>query len=323
MDDTGSVGPSTPGLGHLVRVDARDVWKDEARHFTPWLAENLSGLGEALGLDLELVAQEVPVGEFSVDLVAKDVSSGEGVVIENQLERTDHSHLGQVLTYAAGIDAGMIVWIAPTFREEHRQALDWLNANTGEGQNFFAVEIELLKIGASMPAPHFKVVSQPNAWAKATKASSESAPSELGLRYQAFYTAILDRFRVMRPGIAPGSRVGARNWYPFSAGRSGFTFVWSVATKSRFRVELYIDVGIAEENTRYFEALQSMNADLEGLIGQPIEWEPIEGKRACRVCVYRQVSRESFDTDPAVVEWALTTMSRFVDAFKPRILALE
>jgi hypothetical protein len=313
---------TSPALGTLTNVDARVVWRDEARNFTPWLAHNLQLLGQALGLNLELEATEVNVGEFSVDIVARDLFSNNLVVIENQLERTDHGHLGQLLTYAAGKGATRVVWISPTFREEHRQALDWLNEHTGEGLDFFGVEIELLQIGASLPAPHFKLVSEPNEWAKATKASGGSAPSELGIRYQLFFRGIVERFKALRPGLISGSRVGTQNWYPFSAGRSGFGFVWSMATKSRFRVELYIDVGDGDVNTRYFEELRSMAGEIEPLAGEPIEWEPIEGKRACRVCVYRQVNKETFDSDPAVVDWAVTTMSKWVDAFKPRIASL-
>jgi hypothetical protein len=309
-------------LGSLTRVDPREAWKDEARDFTPWLAEHLSVLGEALGLGLELEATEVNVGDFSADIVAKVQASGQLIVIENQLGRTDHGHLGQLLTYAAGKGASIVVWIAPNIRDEHRQALDWLNLSTREGQDFFGVEIELLRIGSSPLAPNFKVVSQPNEWAKATKASTGSSPSKLGLRYQAFFSTILERFKAMRPGLTTGRRVGTENWYPFSAGKSGFGFVWSMANRSRFRVELYIDVGNADKNTEYFNKLKTDAGDLEILVGEPIVWEALEGKKACRICVYREVDKETFDRDPALVDWALTTMSKWVDAFKPRIAAL-
>jgi hypothetical protein len=314
--------PSGPVLGSLTRVDPREAWKDEARNFTPWLADHLSVLGEALGLGLELEATEVHVGEFAADIVAKVPATGRLMVIENQLERTDHSHLGQLLTYAAGKGASMVVWIAPVIRDEHRQALDWLNLNTAEGQDFFGVEVELLRIGTSPMAPHFKVVSQPNEWAKATKAATGSEPSELGLRYQEFFSNLLERFKAMRPGITTGSRVGTNHWYTFSAGRSGFGFVWSMATRNRLRVELYIDVGNAQSNTHYFNELRADAAELEILVGEQIAWEELQGKKACRICVYRPVNKETFDRDPALTDWALVTMSKWVDAFRPRIAAL-
>jgi hypothetical protein len=280
-------------------------------------------LGEALGLDLQLVETEVHVGDFSVDIVARDLSSGHQVVIENQLARTDHGHLGQLLTYAAGQDSAMVVWISPVFRDEHRQALDWLNANTGEGRNFFGVEIELLQINGSPPAPHFKVVSQPNEWAKATRASTgQAAPSELGLRYQKFFRGVLERFKEQRPGVTSGSRVGVDNWYQFAAGRSGFSFNWSLAGKGRFRVELYIDAGTAEENADYLDRLKAQAPQIEAEIGERTDWEALENRRACRMAIYRKADRDNFENDAVLTEWAVETMSKFVDALRPRIKAL-
>jgi hypothetical protein len=295
---------------------------DEARHFTPWLAANLAVLGEALGLDLELVETEVHVGDFSVDIVARDLSSGSQVIIENQLERTDHSHLGQLLTYAAGQDSAMVVWISPAFREEHRQALDWLNANTGEGRSFFGVEIELLQIDQSPPAPHFKVVAQPNEWAKATRASAATGPTELGLRYQKFFRSLLERFKLLRPGITTSSRVGLRNWYQFSAGRSGFAFVWSMSGGNRFRVELWISPGTAEENADILATLRAAAPEIEAEVGERTDWEILENRRGCRLAIYRIVDPENFENDPELAEWAVQTMVRFVDSMRPRIKAL-
>jgi hypothetical protein len=217
----------------------------------------------------------------------------------------------------------MVVWISPAFRDEHRQALDWLNANTGEGRNFFGVEVELLQINDSVPAAHFKVVAEPNEWAKATKASTgQAAPSELGLRYQKFFRGILERFKEIRPGVTSGKRVGVNNWYTFAAGRAGFGFVWSMAGKGRFRVELYIDAGTAEENADYLERLKAQAPEIEAEIGERTEWEVLENRRACRMAVYRTADPSSFENDPALAEWAVLTMSKFVDAMRPRIQAL-
>jgi len=147
---------SAVALGRLELVDPRLVWKNEAYDLTPWLLENSELLGEALGIDLEFEAAEHPVGGFSLDLVGRDITNDAVLVVENQLEGTDHSHLGQVLTYAAGTAASTIVWIATSFREEHRQALDWLNENTGEDTHFFGIEIQVGQIGDSARAPSSK-----------------------------------------------------------------------------------------------------------------------------------------------------------------------
>ena len=163
-------------LGRLTRVDLRDIWTREADDFTPWLAreENLTILSETLGIDLELEAQEKAVGPFRADVLCKDIGTGTWVLIENQLERTDHGHLGQLLTYASGLEAVTIVWIAARFTEEHRSTLDWLNRITDESFRFFALEIELWRIGESPTAPKFNVVSKPNDWSRSVAQAARS-----------------------------------------------------------------------------------------------------------------------------------------------------
>jgi hypothetical protein len=172
-----------PKLGRITKIDLRKVWKDEARVFTPWLAEseNLSHLADALGLPgLELVQTEQSVEEFSADIVARIPDSGEIVLIENQLEPSDHSHLGQLLSYAAGTNASAMVWISPRFKEGHRAAIQWLNDKTAEDISFFAVQIEAFQIGNSEPAPQFSVIVKPNQWVRQVRAfnSAQSAANE-------------------------------------------------------------------------------------------------------------------------------------------------
>ena len=155
-----------PKLSKIEKVDLREVWETEDKHFTPWLAEdeNISQLGEAIGIDLEVESQEKNVGPFRADILARDTSANHYVLIENQLEVTDHKHLGQIMTYAAGLDAFTIIWIAKQFTEEHRAAIDWLNRITDDKINFFGIEIEVLQIGNSEKAPQFKVIAKPNDW---------------------------------------------------------------------------------------------------------------------------------------------------------------
>ena len=155
-------------LGRLEKIELRDIWRTEDQDFTPWLAQdnNISLLGDILGLDLEVEAQEKDVGPFRADILCKDTLNDSWVLIENQLERTDHKHLGQLITYAAGLKAVTIVWIAESFTDEHRAALDWLNSITDGDFRFFALEVELWRIGDSPAAPKFNVVSKPNAWTK-------------------------------------------------------------------------------------------------------------------------------------------------------------
>ena len=174
---------TVPKLSRLERVDLRKAWVSEPAHFSMWLAreENLALLGEALGMSLVLEATEKSVGPFAADILCREPQTEQWVLIENQLEQTDHTHLGQIITYAAGLDAVTVIWVAAKFVEEHRAALDWLNEVTAEGTNFFGVEVELWRIGDSAVAPKFNIASKPNAWSKrVTKSAGEWSAMERG-----------------------------------------------------------------------------------------------------------------------------------------------
>ncbi|MFC1644522.1 DUF4268 domain-containing protein [Patescibacteria group bacterium] len=182
-------------LGTLENVELREVWNHEAYDFTTWLAkeDNLSFLGIEIGIEIKLIETEANSGNFSVDILAEDEMAGRKIIIENQLEVTNHDHLGKLITYASGHDAEVMVWIAKDCREEHRQAVDWLNEHTDEKINFFLIKIELWKIGDSDPAPKFDIVSKPNNWAKAIKKVSRSGePSKLALQQIDFFNRFVE-----------------------------------------------------------------------------------------------------------------------------------
>ena len=315
--------PQTNVLGRLTRIDARSVWVHEAHDFTPWLRDNIDALGEALGVDIEAISTEVPVGDFAVDIVGRTVPAGHIVIIENQLAPTDHGHLGQLLTYAAGSQAALVVWLAPRFRDEHRQALDWLNAHTSEGIDFFGVELELLTINDSIPAPHFKLVAQPNAWAKATREVTAPTPTERGLRYQRFFEAALAGFKQVRPGVTSASRVGTNNWFTMSAGRSGIALNWSFSRQG-LSVELYIDTGDVASNKGLFDALHARREELGPALGPDVRWERLDHRQASRIAVYHEVPEvPPFDENSDLNTWAVTTMVRWSDALRPVVKTLQ
>ena len=214
------MSPTIASLSRLVRVDVKEVWKHEAEDFTPWLAEddNLRLLGETLGMELELEAVEVGVGNFSADIVASDTADGSKVVIENQLEKTDHSHLGQILTYAAGLHALKVVWIARRFTDEHRAALEWLNENTRENIRFFGLEIEVWKIDSSPPAPKFNIVVQPNDWTK-SQPTTELTPTKKA--QLDFWRGFVDHAKEHASNFCPTAPQPAA-WMSLAIGKTDF-----------------------------------------------------------------------------------------------------
>ena len=266
-------------FGSIKTVDVREIWRNEAQHFTPWLAENFSVLGELIGLDLELINREADVGDFSVDLLAKDLSTNRIVVIENQFNSTDHKHLGQLITYASYYKAGVIIWLSEQVREEHRSAIDWLNSNTDEGVNFFAVEIEVIRIDNSKPALNFKLKAYPNEWQKTAAKSAAGDVSPTMEAYRNFFQKFIDELRTKYKFT--NAKVGQpQNWYTFSSGIRGFVYAFSFAKGERVRAEIYIDTGKAEENEDIFTQLKSEKEEIEKEFGKNLEWEFLENRRA-------------------------------------------
>lgn len=282
-------------LANIEQVDLREVWPSEPSDFTPWLADNISALGTALGLELEMRQLEAEVGGYSLDILASDLNRDRPVVIENQLEATDHDHLGKLLTYAAGFDANVVVWLTREFRDEHRQALDWLNQRTGEDTLFFGVVVELWKIDNSRPAPHFNLVAAPNDWRKES-ASPPPKLSEKGERYRAFFQTLIDTLRE-RHQFTKGRRAQPQNWYTFVSGDRRFRYGANFTAAGHARVEVYIDSGDASENRGLFDALESEKAKIEAELGHALDWQPLEGRQACRIATDRPGTINDSDTD--------------------------
>lgn len=275
-------------FGTLQKLDPREVWRREATEFTPWLAANLGALGEALGMDLELVSREAPVGDFSLDLLARDLGRNRLVVIENQLAATDHDHLGKLLTYAAGNNAGGVIWVASEVRDEHRQALDWLNQHTDSDIEFYAVVVEILRIDESRPAYHFSPVAFPNQWRKTRvgpAASGETTEREEA--YRAFFQAMIDELRE-RHRFTGARAAQPQNWFSFASGVSGFTYSFSFAQGGRIRAELYLGESDAAMNKHVFDSLHQEKIELETQFGESLEWERLDDKIASRIAIYRQ-----------------------------------
>ncbi len=317
---------TTPNLAKIERVDLREAWPNEARDFTPWLADNIAQLGEALGMDLELQQTEAAVGGYSLDVLAIDPNQDRPVIIENQLEPTNHDHLGKLLTYAAGYDANVIVWLTREFRDEHRQALDWLNRRTDKDTEFFGVVVELLKIDGSRPAPQFRAVATPNDWRKEVAAKVlGNAPvvSERGERYRQFFQPLIDNLRE-RHRFTNVRKAQAQNWYSFSAGYGQrVTYGANFTGQRRARVELYIDDGDNERNIWLLERLEEHRLEIESILEETLDWQRLENRRACRIALDRPGSIEDdADTLSEIEAWMVDRLLKFKLAFEPRLSGL-
>lgn len=305
-------------LGTLVKLNLQEAWETEAGHFTPWLAreENLALLGTTLKVDLELVGQEQNVGPFRADIVCLDTADRSTVLIENQLARTDHSHLGQLLTYAAGLEAVTIVWIAERFTDEHRAALDWLNGVTDSRANFFGLEIELWRIGDSPAAAKFNLVVKPNEWKLPPPDLSETL--QLYLEY---WTALREHLETRKSPIRIGKPL-AQMWMNFPVGCGGFRLEVVISKQKKYmsvRLALYDPERLAQ-----FHALLAQKEEIEQKLGTALEWKECPDK------TQSQIGRSFKDVDPAdrpdwphQHEMIQQTLEAFRTVFAPRVKNLD
>ena len=314
-------------LGRLEKVSLRQVWRNEAGDFTPWLAteDNLALLGEVLDLDLELESQEKNVGPFRADILCKDLNTHHWVLIENQIERTDHNHLGQLLTYAAGLKAVTIIWIAAEFTDEHRAALDWLNEVTEEGINFFGLEIELWKIGESPLAPRFNVVSKPNLWthtvsqaARAIEAGNLSETRKLQLEYWTEFSQFL---RARKSTVRP-QKPFPQHWMNFAIGRYNIYLVGFVNTKEK-RIGVYL-VTTGVNSKAFYHLLENDKNEIEAEMGEHLDWRESPDRTESHILL-QQYESDLFDR-PRWMEyqtWMAERLEKFSHVFGPRVKRLN
>ena len=313
-------------LGRLEKVDLRDIWEKEDTHFTPWLAkdENIELLGSAIDMDLVVEAEEKDVGPFRADILCKDIASNNWVLIENQLEKTDHKHLGQLLTYATGLDAVTIIWVASEFTEEHRATLDWLNKITDTQYNFFGIKVELFKIGDSKVAPVFNVVSKPNNWSRSiSSAASKIANEDLGetkLFQLKFWTALGDSIMEKTDSPLRAQKPRPQHWYIFSIGKTGVQLNVKFNTKvEKVSIELYI-----LNNQEIFDALEKDKENIEKEIGEKLSWQPLPNRSASRVEIDRLDSKLENEKEwQTYIDWCTEKLEKFYHVFGSRLKNLD
>ena len=309
-------------LGELKRVELREVWTDEARDFTPWLAkpENLMLLSKVLGdVELELEGVEVSVGTFKSDIVATDAMSKGRVIIENQLEKTNHDHLGKIITYASGLDARIIVWIAREFTEEHRQAVDFLNEQAAPDLRIYGIEMKLYRIGNSEPAPEFSVVSRPNEYVALLK-NEKHGLTETRALYNEFWTGFKSSAEQARSTLSIG-KPSTVNWIQLSIGRTNFYIGLTAKMKdSRVGCEIYIGGPTAKQA---FKLLKEDKAAIEKETGS-LDWQELPEGQDCRIVIFRQgVPITDKTAWPEAFKWLRTQAETFTRTFATRIRNLQ
>jgi len=297
-------------LGNLTKVtDLRKVWEHEARSFTKWLAreENLNLLSNEIGLNISLIKTEAEAGDFSVDILAEEEETGNKIIIENQLERTDHDHLGKIITYASGYEANTIIWIVKEFRSEHKSAINWLNEHTDEKLNFFGITIELWQIGSSDVAPKFNIVCQPNSWSKTIKSSTKKGElSETALKQLNFFEEFISYCSSKNTKLSLANPQPATPaYYSFGIGLSN---IWMAIKMNRYKKLLKADLYFAEKelyNLTKVELENKAKSKIPNLI-----WDDM-------------LNLDNQSKWPDTHKWLLESAENLVDFFYPEIFKIK
>ena len=304
-------------IGKLKEVDVRDLWKHEQYDFSKWLAkdENIEYLNEILGLTLVAVDNEVYVGPYRCDLVAKDETSGITVIVENQLEGTNHDHLGKIITYASGLDAKVIVWIVKEAKEEHRAAIEWLNNNTSTDINFFLIEIHAYKIGDSDPAPKFEVVEKPNDFVKRSKTKDrEDGEMNKSQAARLYFWEEFNKVVAQRGKPFNIRKTTTDHWYDVAVGSSDAHISITLVNKfGNIVVELYIS-----NNKALFDKLKAQKDSIESDLGFALDWDRLgEQKKASRIKYYIDgLDFEKQDNYSELMNTAIDVAVKMRDVFK-------
>lgn len=308
-------------LGKVEKLSIRDQWKNEEYDFTPWLAkeENIQLLGDEVNLDLEVEGIEQAIGSYKADIVATD-GNNRKVIIENQLEKTDHKHLGQIITYASGVEAQIIIWVCTQVTDEHRQAIDWLNEVTRADIAFFACEIELWRIGNSLPAPKFNIVASPNDWTKVVKSSTSNkdlsdtkkAHLEFWNGFKAYMEEEESTLKLRQPR--------AQHWYSMAVGRSKFQISLTTNTQSKeIGCEIYIR---GKEAKEAFAQLKQNKESIESRLGE-LEWHELPDGQDCRIKLAFQGDSKDKEQWGTLHYWLKEKSEMFYEVFFPLIKELR
>ena len=309
-------------LSTITPVELRDCWQSESSDFTPWLAkeENMKLLAEAINIDeLEVIAQEEYVGPYRADILCKEPGTEKFVLIENQLEKTDHTHLGQIMTYAAGLDAVTIIWIAQRFTEEHRAAIDWLNNITDKEFNFYGIEIKLIKIDDSCAAPVFNVIAKPNDSSKSARSASsqksiDDKTDTEKFRYE-FWLSFIEYMNDNPSKLFRTQRASDNHWMNIAIGTSKAGICLLINQRdNKITTQLYINDDIEK---KLFDALLVYKEKATSEICQNLDWRRLDGKKSSTIDLVLNCDLSDKSKHNELFEWLKVNTEKFITFFKP------
>ena len=307
-------------LGKLQEVDIRKVWPHEQYDFSKWLSaeENIQELGNTLNLSLTDVETEKFVGTYRCDILCRDEITGKIVLIENQLEQTNHDHLGKILTYASGLDASVVVWVVASARDEHASAIEWLNKHTDDSISFFLIEIHAYKIGNSEPAPQFKIIEQPNDFVKTVKhiAQDKGMNESQSCRLE-FWTRFND---ILEQRGKPFNKRKATtdHWYSVAVGSSECQISIDLVNKEhKIRVGLWI-----ADNKERFDYMKQHKTEIEAAMGMALSWERLDNKKSSLICTYiKGLDFKNQENYPELMNKSIDLVVKMRDVLKEYVLA--
>lgn len=297
------------------QINPRRMWPNEALNFTPWLAENISELGEKIGMELEVVGQEVSVGPYSADILAKDINTDSYIVIENQLEKTNHDHLGKSITYASALNAKTIVWIATDFTEEHKKALDWLNDNTNEDLSFWGIQLELWQIAEDTASMRLNIVSTPSTNVKTIKSKTNNESESRSIQLE-FWTKFREKLQSTKK-IPSLQTPQAHYWYDVRIGRSDILLSNICNTqKSIVGVRLYIRNKVVDV---YYPALEARKVEINKALGCEPDWDPNPSAKDKTITLLHQTDLSNPDKVEEALDWLVKQTIVFYGVFSKEV----
>ncbi len=303
-------------LGNINVVNPRNIWSNEEYDFTPWLAENIDTLSDVIGLPIIVEETEKRVGKYKLDLYGSVEGTNDKVVIENQIEISDHKHLGQLLTYASGLRASIIIWVTPIINDEHKQAIEWLNEISNDETSFFLIRPEVLQIDDSLPAVKFHLEASPNDFERTIKAIVNQNERKSHQIRRAFWSELIEYCKDNNFQWGANRRTTKDNWLSFAVGKSGFASVASFAMNSKFRAELVFETNEKEENKRIFDEIYKYRSEISDKYKLDFKWERLDEKKSSRIALYLDYCKDKLEQDDVYRNKCIEWLTNHVDLFR-------